>query len=123
MDKTILKKYNNLASRLSRKYRRHFKPIYTISVFNYTANDKGVIYDMEIDFVGYFHNRKYAELAVKNNTFDMHELCYKWAIIEKLYPGVYGNSEDRQFYCWDDDNAGYIACEAPALLKNCSNFH
>lgn len=69
-------------------------------VIGYDIND-----DDKVNW-GYYPDFERAEMAVTNNIADLHEGCYDYMIIEKIFPGIVADTCDW-FYKWNDSTGRY----------------
>ena len=63
--------------------------------------------------VGYYSIFEKAEEAVLENTFDIYETCYDYAIIENIPEGIYHYDEKPVWYKWNDVDEKYEKIEQP----------
>lgn len=104
---------------LSIKYR----PIYAITTFTKLEEDKlGWPEVGSTNTVGFYYGEKVANHAVKENNCDMWEYCYDYALIEKIYPGVYGCSLKRWLYKFDVETKEYKQIEEPEFFKHVMGY-
>ena len=78
------------------------KEIYTITTMADISNSR---------CIGWFSKFEYAENEILNNTYDMYEGMYRYAIIEKVNEGLYGSfGTDLRitFYEWDKNLGCYL---------------
>ncbi len=86
-------------------------PIFVIAAF--TA---GGLYDRTF---GFYHTEVEARAAVEVDNGGMHELRYTYLVIEKVWPGVHGESEVIDWFQWTERGPGHGGdapwqwCEAP----------
>lgn len=71
---------------------------------------------------GYYKELKDAKEALNNNSCDMHEYLYKYAIVEEIGEGIHYFAENRWFFEYDDKKGGFFEIEEPAITKNTCNF-
>ena len=71
---------------------------------------------------GYYPEYEMAANALHENRTDMHEGCYKYAVIEKIGYGICAYCEKRQWFKWDKDKDGYFEIEEPECVKHLTNF-
>lgn len=71
---------------------------------------------------GYKKTLKEAIKALHNNTCDMHEYLYSYAVIEKLGPYIHPDVEMHQFFKFDPDRRGFYEIDDPEELKHLTNF-
>ena len=72
----------------------------------------------DVRTVGYYFTYDDARDAVVNNSCDIHETMYNYALIEKVAPGLYNGavSESRSFFKYDREKDMYDPIEEPAFL-------
>jgi len=58
--------------------------------------------------VGFFGTLDEAIDVIEKNKCDIHENCYKYAVIEGLEPGLYPDDLDPIFFEWIDDKYQHI---------------
>ncbi len=76
---------------------------------------------LEIDRVpGFFETQERAIDVIKNNKCDIHENCYRYAVIECLEPGLYPDDLDPLFYEWIDGR--YQRIEKPKEWEGICGF-
>ena len=110
-------------------------PIYTIVLFRTTeevtykiTNGNGKIIKQESDFVtlgdwdvvGFLHNKEDALEAVEANAGDMYETCFDYAIVEEVYPGIYGRytmENERWFFEFNRETGRYVQIDMPEILN------
>ena len=67
--------------------------------------------------VGYFKTFKQAENAVLNNTFDIWETCYDYAIIENIPEGLYQYDFHPTWYKFHKLTRKYRKCKQPSFIE------
>lgn len=72
--------------------------------------------------VGFYTDRSDAEFAVKNNSCDIWEMCYDYAIIEEVEEGLYSLSTERSYYKYDTEDGHYHPIPEPDFMKHLSGF-
>lgn len=71
---------------------------------------------------GFFHEYKEAVQRLHENTCDMHENMYKYAVVEEVSPGIHPYSDNRQFFKYDESRDGFFEIEEPEEVKHLCNF-
>lgn len=71
---------------------------------------------------GYFQEYGEAVQRLHENTYDMHECIYKYAVIEKIGTGIHPNVESRQFFKYDKERNGFFEVGEPKTIKRLCNF-
>ena len=71
---------------------------------------------------GYFHEYEDAVQRLHENTCDMHECMYRYAVIEKVWPGIHPYVESRQFFKYDKELDGFFEIDEPETIKRLCNF-
>ena len=57
---------------------------------------------------GFTETIEEAEKCLKDNTCDMNEALYGYAIAEEMYPGIHPHVESRKFYKYDFNRRGFF---------------
>lgn len=71
--------------------------------------------------IGYFSTLEEAKAAIETNCCDMHEDCYKYAVIEEVTDGLYTACISSSFWCkWKDNK--YVSINKPDELKFITGF-
>ncbi len=86
--------------------------IFVISVINY---EKDRIKDDRT--WGWFHTFKDAENIVLNNSGDIFEVYYNYAVIEEVEPGFYHVNKVRGWYKADYENRMKDRPNSPTVIK------
>ena len=81
--------------------------IYTIT----TIQERKLPKPMDTRCVGYCTTFQEAEDEVLNNSMDIHEDSYKYAVIEEVAPGIYNFLRKEVWYEWDDSVNSYKKLE------------
>jgi hypothetical protein len=71
---------------------------------------------------GYYSSFNTADIAVKQNTLDIHEYLYDYMVIEKVEEGLYPICLDRWFYKWHSGINQFVPMEEPECLKHIINL-
>lgn len=71
---------------------------------------------------GYKKTFEEAKEALHNNTCNMHEYLYKFAVIEKLGPYIHPEVEQHQFFKYDANKKGFFEIDDPKELNHLTNF-
>ena len=76
---------------------------------------------------GYYHDEANALQAVFENLGDMHESCYDFIVIEKVYSGVHGRTGGQQWFQWKkvkrlSQTKGWVAINRPVWSRGISNW-
>lgn len=76
----------------------------------------------DIRTVGYFNSYKDAVKRLHDNTCDLYEYTYNYAVIEEVGPGLYPNVTSRQLFKYDKDKDRYFEIPEPDEIKHLCNF-
>lgn len=71
---------------------------------------------------GYKETYEEAVEALHENSCDMFETIYMYAIIEKLGPYIHPFPEMKQYFKYDFERDGFFEIDEPESTKNLSNF-
>jgi len=82
--------------------------------------DNGTIIDTRC--VGYFTNMYQAQTVVRENSCDIHETCYNWAVIESFPAGLYPQASYEIWYQWCKKERKYVLSAKPKVLEHTLNF-
>ena len=95
-------------------------PIYLITTFERIALKDGFVDLGDRRSVGFRHSFDIAEKTVLENRCDINETIYDYAVIEKLYPGLYqyAEGEDRSFYKFNYNIKLYEPIDEPFELRD-----
>ena len=76
-------------------------PVFMVGVFNHP---------LSVRRMGWFASEREANLAVKNNLNNIHEDYYRFAVVEKVFPGFYPfcPNHEAMWYQWDNQSKKYI---------------
>lgn len=97
--------------------------IYTINVCErLEVDDKGWPDCGSLRTVGYYTDREYAIKAVEMNMCDIYEMCYNYAIIEKVEEGLYNPSIDTLFFKYDISTDTYKKISKPEFMEHFCGF-
>ena len=72
-----------------------------------------------VAFIGYYEDKETAFDAVKNNSCDIAEKVYRYAVVEEIPPGLYAYPRPRWFFKYDADRFEEI--EEPEFMKHIAN--
>jgi hypothetical protein len=73
--------------------------------------------------IGYATSLDEAKKWVENNSGDMHEDCYKFAVIEDIAPGIYSSTESTStWYKWSNSQDKYLPIDKPAQVRDFVSF-
>ena len=92
-------------------------------IFTITTVPNGALSDTLGDTrtVGYFPTREEANAAVLDNSMDMQEGRYMYAVVERSLPGVYNYQCEEQWYEWGHDQESgqdsYAPIEKPEKFR------
>ncbi len=93
--------------------------IFTISVFNDKDIDNPSYLSLpEMDTSGFYTDKNTAYKAVTENWCDIQERCYDYALIEEVQEGLYGTTNNRQFFEWNEDTKEFVPIEEPKKFKH-----
>lgn len=95
----------------------NLKPIFTIT----TIDDKPPG-DRRSRCIGYYHEYDAAEEIVIDNGGDMWETIYTYAVIEKVFPGLYSHDTDPKWFKHDIPTGKYIKLDDNPLDKNVCGY-
>lgn len=72
---------------------------------------------------GYFHSKEQAMDAVLNNTGNICDFLYDYAVIEHIEAGIHPLVEEEIWFQFDNKKNGWYKIEdKPFFLKNTINF-
>ena len=60
--------------------------------------------------------------SLHNNTCDMYEYLYIYAVIEEMEPAIHPDVIRRQFFKWDNEKEGFFEIEEPDFMKHFCNI-
>lgn len=92
--------------------------IFTISTMEKIPDNRDLPDYGDIRAVGFFHSYEDAEIRLHENTLDLHECIYNYAVLEELMPGLYPKVVRRQFFKYDKAKDGYVEIPEPEILKS-----
>ena len=72
--------------------------------------------------VGFFDSLDNANVVLKENTYDVHETIYHYAVVEQIEMGVYPIAKERWFYKYDKEKNGYYPIEEPKEFEHYINI-
>jgi hypothetical protein len=85
----------------------------------YTVTQIKDIDEINASTVGWFPSFKRAEELVERNACDLHEMYYKYIVIEKVEDGMYSGPHDEHWYRWNGKR--WTMCGKPiGLICVCS---
>ena len=98
--------------------------MYFITVIENIDYDADPLYATKGDqrCMGYVETFEKAEEIVTNNSYDIHECSYDYAVIEKIGPGIHYPAFERQFYKYNYEKGTYERIEEPPSVKQIINF-
>lgn len=67
--------------------------------------------------VGWYEDFNIAIDCVKNNSCDINETCYKYALIEEIPEGLYQCTRNRWLFKYNKENDSYKQIEEPSFMK------
>jgi hypothetical protein len=59
---------------------------------------------------------------IKHNSCDIHETEYTYIVMEKVWPGIYPNSQVIQWFKWNPETKNYEEIEDPEWGKGTCNW-
>lgn len=71
---------------------------------------------------GFYKDKNSAIKALHNNTTDMWETVYNYAVIEEYYEGISAYNFNRQFFKYDKEKKGYFEIDEPECVKYSIGF-
>ena len=102
-------------------------PIYVVTMMDDLKINQGdddsmhkyIVGDFET--IGFFHDYEDARLVVENNMGDIYDCSYKYAVIEKIYQGLYPHTTpneegSRMFYKYNRDKDKYESIIVPIMF-------
>ena len=99
------------------------KQIYTIMTFSKLDCTPGGFPDFgSTNLCGWYHNKKIAWEAVTENTCDIWETCYDYALIEEVEEGLYPSSHTRWLFHYNGETGHYDEIDEPEFLQHFSGF-
>jgi hypothetical protein len=87
--------------------------IYTVTVFSDMSHTR---------CVGFFYKLEDALSVLENNECDVYEYNNDYAVIEKFSQGLYPLGKLVNFFEYDEEKDGYVACEVPKGYERVINF-
>ena len=90
--------------------------IYLVTTIEVTEND-GIQKFSSSRTVGYFNAFKKADEIVRNNSYDICETIYLYAIIEEVEEGIYPECKNRYWYKYNVKNGNYEPIDEPQILE------
>ena len=72
--------------------------------------------------VGFYFDEKKAIENVKDNSCDIEECLYDWAVIEEMPAGFYICPTKEMWFKWNEDTKKYEKCEKPEETKGIINW-
>ena len=72
--------------------------------------------------VGFATELIFAETYLHNNYMDIRESIYDYAVIERMYEGLYPFTDFRKFYKWNEDEGGYREIPEPTEMHGVCNI-
>ena len=94
------------------------KYIYMIKTFEKIEINNGLLDLGDERTVGYYLNLDDAEISVTNNSLDIYENLYEYALIEKLEEGLYPKGLERYFYKYNKEKDTYDLIDEPKEFKS-----
>lgn len=96
--------------------------IYTILIFTKLEKDKyGPDFGCE-RLVGYYTDKDSAFAAVINNSCDINETCYNYALIEEVEEGLYNPAFNRWWFKFNYDRGEYEQIDEPDVVNHYCGF-
>ena len=93
--------------------------IYTILVFTKLEKNKYGFSDFgEERLVGYYRDINKAFMNVKNNSCDIFETCYHYALIEEVEQGLYNPAINRWLFKFNIESGKYEQIEESDFMKH-----
>lgn len=94
--------------------------ITTLRIKSEWKNDR--FFDSIIDSrcVGYYKDLENAKRSIEDNSLDIHEYNYTYAVIEQFGQGIYYHPEEIQWYVWE--NGKYVESFKPEKLESTISF-
>lgn len=94
--------------------------IYLIAVIeNINENEYFPIFNSRT--IGYFSTLEEAKAIVETNCCDIHETCYKYAVIEEVTDGLYTSFNSSSFW-YEWKNNKYVSIDRPKEAENQFGF-
>lgn len=94
--------------------------IYTITAFEDLCDKYGV--NGFSRCFGFYADLETAKERLKNNTMDINETIYNYAVIEEVGEGIHYYAQKRWFYKFDYEKGIYYPIDEPEELKQIVNF-
>ena len=93
--------------------------IYTITTMGKLKEDKNGWPDYGASrVVGFYSLKEDAVKCVEGNYGDIWETYYDYALIEKMEEGLYGVTNDRQFFQYDKSSGRYKKIKEPEFMAH-----
>lgn len=71
---------------------------------------------------GYYSNKEECIKVLHNNSTDLHEYYFDYAVIEKIDEGISSYPSEREFFQYRKDLVGFFEIEEPLWAKYSCNF-
>ncbi len=90
--------------------------MYFITCFDSLSEDSGK------RTVGFVKDLSVAERCLRDNYMDIRESIYDYAVIERMYEGIYPFTDYRKFYKWNGNEYGYREIPEPTEMHGVCNI-
>lgn len=71
---------------------------------------------------GFKETFEQAECALNENTCDMFEFLYEYAVVEQMSPAIHPDVEGRWFFKWDNEKQGFFRIDEPKEFLHYCNI-
>ena len=92
------------------------KPIYIVTLMENLTNYNN-------HTVAWFYDKKDAFKVLNQNSCDLNEHLYEYAVVEKLHEGIYPVDMKPQWFKWDEDKEKYFKIGTPESKKRICAFY
>lgn len=97
--------------------------LFFITCFEKIETDKLGWLDMGDSRVfGFKETYEQAERALNENSCDMFECLYRYAVVEQMSPAIHPYVEGRWFFKWDENKHGFFQMDEPKEFANYCNI-
>lgn len=96
--------------------------MFFITAFERLPNSQRSLSVGSMSVFGYFEKYEDAVERLHNNTCDMHELLYDFAVVEEIPTGIHPDVQSRQFFAFDKARDGFFEIDEPKEVMGLCNF-
>ena len=80
--------------------------MYFITCMEQCKTYLGFFYGGDTRCIGYYDDLSVAIKALNENSCDLHETCYWYAVIEEIGQGIYPSNKGEWWFKYDKDKEG-----------------